>query len=64
MSSATVDVDSLRTTVESTGAGASASTSEQDDAGSPSWEEVHRARELARRVKRDRERTAARGFDD
>ena len=64
MSPATVDVDSLRTTVESTGGGPSASTAEQDDAGSPSWEELHRARELARRVTRDRERTQARGFDD
>jgi hypothetical protein len=64
MSSATVDVDNLRTTVESTGGGPPASTSEQDDAGSPSWEELHRAREIARRVSRDRARTVARGFDD
>jgi len=63
MSSPAIDVDSLRTTVESTGEAVS-TVSEQDDAGSPSWQELQRARELARRVQRDRERTVARGFDD
>jgi len=64
MSLATVDVDSLRTTVEATGGAPPAAAAEQDDAGSPSWQELHRARELARRVSRDRQRTVARGFDD
>ena len=59
-----VDVTSLRTTVETTGTGAPAAMSEQDDAGSPSWQELHRARELARRVSRDGQRTLARGFHD
>ena len=64
MSSATVDVGHLRTAVQSTGEEPAAASSEPDDAGSPSWRELHRARELARRMSRDRERTAARGFDD
>ena len=64
MSSSSVDVDSLRTTVESTGAAPSTASSGPDEAASPAWEELHRAREVGRRVKRDRERTAARGFDD
>jgi hypothetical protein len=64
MSAAAVDVTTLRTSVETMGGGAPAAMSEQDDAGSPSWQELHRARELARRVSRDRQRTMARGFDD
>jgi hypothetical protein len=61
-----VEIDNLRTTVDSSDTDASGSSSSppHDEAKGPSWDELHRARALSRCVRRDRERLAARGFDD